>query len=83
MQKKQLIVLRVTEKVIQNCDIIQPKLKLAIVKEDSDDNKILECAVAGKVNFVISQDNHLLKIGKFRGIPIIKPNEFLKRVMDN
>ena len=34
-------------------------LNLDIIKDDSDDNKFLECAVSGAVNYIISGDIHL------------------------
>ncbi len=49
-----------------------------VVKEDSDDNKILECAKAGKVDFIVSNDNHLLKLKEFEGIKILSSADFLK-----
>ena len=57
---------------------ITPGLKLEEIKEDPDDNKILECAVAAAVEYIISGDDHLLKKKEFRGIKIVSPAEFLK-----
>ena len=47
---------------------------------DSDDDKILECAVLGDVDFIISGDDDLLSLKFFQGIPIITPSEFLNNV---
>lgn len=58
--------------------MVEPSEKLSIVKDDSDDNKILECAKTGKVDFIVSNDNHLLKLKNFENIPIITPQEFIK-----
>ena len=41
------------------------------VCRDSSDDKILECAVLGAVDFIVSCDNDLLSLKKFRGIPIV------------
>ena len=43
---------------------------------DPDDDKFLECAVAGHAELVISGDRHLLDINGFQGIKIIKPRTF-------
>ncbi len=59
-------------------ELVIPTEKFDAIKEDSDDNKILDCAFAGRVDFIISQDNHLLKLKEFRGIRIISPGDFLK-----
>jgi len=57
-----------------------PLEKLVIIKDDPDDNKILECAKAGKVEIIVSNDNHLLKLKEFKRIKIITPKEFLKQI---
>jgi putative PIN family toxin of toxin-antitoxin system len=50
------------------------------VCRDSDDDKILECAVLGNVDFIISGDNDLLSLKEFRGIPIIAASEYINKV---
>ena len=47
-------------------------------KDDSDDNKILECAKEGTVDFIITNDNHLLKLKEFENIEIMKPEDFIR-----
>ena len=44
---------------------------------DPKDNKFLELAVAGNASCIVSGDNDLLVLNPFRGIPILKPSEFL------
>lgn len=44
--------------------------------EDEEDNKILEAAVAAKADYIITSDRHLLDMEKFRGIKMVRPNEF-------
>ena len=58
-------------------DTAEINQKIEIVKEDADDNKIIECAIASNAKFIVSGDNHLLKIRKFRDIKIVSPKEFL------
>jgi len=57
---------------------VYPKEKLDVVKEDPDDNKIVETAVSGKADYIISGDNHLLKLKNFRGIKIVNAGRFLE-----
>lgn len=64
--------------------LIEPKTKIKIIKKDPSDNKILECAIEGGADFVITGDRkHLLPLKKFKGIPIMSPQEFLKKVLYN
>jgi len=47
---------------------------------DAADNRILECAVDGKADFVITGDRHLLDLKEYVGIRIVSPREFAERV---
>lgn len=60
---------------------VDPRIKLDVVKEDPDDNKILECASESKSDYVITYDKHLLRIKKFDNIQIITPEE-AKRILN-
>ncbi|MGB9714986.1 MAG: putative toxin-antitoxin system toxin component, PIN family [Thermodesulfovibrionales bacterium] len=58
---------------------VEVKSKINIVKDDPTDNIFLECALDGKADYIISGDHHLLDIGIFEGIKIIKAKDFLIR----
>lgn len=79
IENKNLTLNNIVQKVISNAVIVSPSTKLDISQEDPDDNIVLECAVEGKADFIISQDNHLLKLGEFQGIKIVTPEEFLRK----
>ena len=64
--------------IVRNSIIVEPKERIEIVKDDPKDDIFIETAVAGNVDYIISQDNHLLKLKEFRGIKIITPEEFNK-----
>lgn len=51
--------------------IVKPKKRLQIVKDDPADNKILEVAVEGNADLVVTMDKHLLKLKKIQNIPIM------------
>ncbi len=59
-------------------NLVVIKTKLNIIKEDIRDNHILELALDGKADYIISYDNHLLKIGEFNKTKVIEPKEFIK-----
>lgn len=54
-------------------------MEISIIEDDPDDNRILECATASDSKFIITNDNHLLRLKKFRDIIIISPKQFLTR----
>lgn len=56
---------------------IEIKSKVDVVKEDPTDNIFLECASDGKADYIISGDHHLLDIGSYEGIQIIRAKNFL------
>jgi len=59
--------------------LVIPKQILKVIKEKNSDNRILECAIEGKSQYIISGDeHHLLPLRKYRGIKILSPAEFLK-----
>ena len=64
--------------IIERVIIAKSSERLDVIKEDPDDNKFLETAIAGNVDYIISQDKHLLSIKKFKKIKIITPEEFLR-----
>ena len=79
IKDKNLEIIRSVEKIVSMATITEPKQKLDIIKENSDDNKILECAVEEKVDYIISYDSHLLNLKEFENIKILTPEEFLKK----
>jgi putative PIN family toxin of toxin-antitoxin system len=66
-----------------NSIIVKPKMKLQIIDEDAEDNKILECALASGADIIVSGDKHLLKLGRFRKTRILTPREFFDSVNRN
>lgn len=67
-------------KIISLATIVEPTAILHIIQDDPDDNKVLECALEGSVDYIVTQDNHLLKLKNFQGIIIMTPEDFLKLV---
>lgn len=65
------------DKLIAASFICYPTRKFGVVKEDESDNRILEVAAEANAACIITGDNHLLKLGSFRDIPIYTPAEFL------
>lgn len=57
-------------------DVISPGIKLNVIKHKPD-NRILECAVKAKADYIVSGDKHLLGLKEYKGIRSIAPAEFL------
>jgi putative PIN family toxin of toxin-antitoxin system len=56
---------------------VETESKISVVFADPTDNIFLECALDGGTDFIISGDKHLLGIGVYRGIKIVRAGEFL------
>lgn len=57
--------------------IVAPQTIPDVIKEDSPDNHILACALAGNANLIVSQDLDLLRRKTFETIGIMSPIDFL------
>lgn len=60
--------------------LVEPAESLRVIEADPTDDRILECAVAAVAEVILSGDSHILSLGSFRGIPILRVAEFLSRV---
>ncbi|WDN88463.1 hypothetical protein BuS5_01431 [Desulfosarcina sp. BuS5] len=54
-----------------------PQIRVDLIKDDPDDNIILECALAADVEYIITGDSHLLTLKSFEKIQIISPVMFI------
>lgn len=52
-----------------------------VVPDDAKDDFILACAVKGKAHYIVSGDEHLLKLKEYRGIKILTPRDFVEQVL--
>lgn len=57
--------------------VVTPTERIEVIERDPDDNRILECAVEGNANYIVSGDRHLLDLERYQGIEIITTSEFL------
>lgn len=57
-------------------DLVAPRRKLKVL-DDEPDNRILECAVTGRADVIVTGDRAMLSLQKYRGIRIISLRQFL------
>jgi len=60
------------------CEFVEPLPLPARVCRDKDDDIVLATAVAGKANVIVTGDDDLLALKKFRDIRILSPRQFLE-----
>jgi putative PIN family toxin of toxin-antitoxin system len=59
------------------CNVVQPSNTFDILKDDPDDNRVLECAEAAGSEYVVTGDQDLLRLKQFgatRIITVIEPD---------
>jgi predicted nucleic acid-binding protein len=56
---------------------VSPTETLHVIKEDPADNRILECAATAKSDFMVSEDNDLLRLGQFGNAQIVSIRDFI------
>lgn len=57
--------------------ILQPERTISLL-DDDDDNRVLEAAVAGACDYIVTGDKDLLRLKQYKGIAIVTAAEFLK-----
>ena len=68
---------------IEACTVrVVPTERLHVVPDDEDDNRVLECAVAGECECVVTGDGDLRRMGSYEGIRILRIAEFLERLTE-
>lgn len=64
---------RLLLKIRKMVEVVEVKEKVSMVTRDPKDNQILECALAGEANLIVTLDQDLIKLKTFKGIGIIHP----------
>jgi len=57
--------------------MVSGESKVDVIKDDPTDNKYLACALEGNADYIVTGDQHLLRVGEYKGTKIISPKEFL------
>ena len=57
--------------------LVEPGESIDAIAEDPSDNRFLEAAVAGNCEYIVTGDQHLLRLGEYRGIQIMPPATFV------
>ena len=58
--------------------VLTPPTERRVVPADADDDKFVALALAGEAPYIVSGDDHLLNVGQYQGVTILKPAAFLR-----
>ena len=56
--------------------IVRPRRRLAVVK-DEPHNRVLECALTGRAQAIVTGDRQLLALSEFRGVRLLSLRDYL------
>lgn len=62
--------------------VVEPSIEIAVVVGDPTDNRVLEAAIAGDADVIVSGDCHLLDLKTFDTVPIMTPRELLRMLAE-
>jgi putative PIN family toxin of toxin-antitoxin system len=72
---------RALQQLSRIAERVQPEHAVDVIKADPSDNRILECAEAGKADYVVTGDKrHILPLGSYAGIPIVTVADFFRQL---
>ena len=57
-------------------ELVVPRQKISVL-DDEPDNRILECAVTGNADIIVTGDRAMLNLKKYQGIRILSLRQFL------
>jgi putative PIN family toxin of toxin-antitoxin system len=67
----------ICEKIEAAADVVSTSRHIRAVLKDPDDDRVLECAVEGHADSIVTGDRHLLELKIYQGIPILTIRQFM------
>lgn len=60
--------------------LIEPMPVTPVIHDDPEDDHVLACAHAAQADYIVSGDQHLLGLGQYGAIPIVRPADLIARL---
>src|SRR5437868_3192096 len=70
------LIQRHIKQVAHVSEVVRTVTRINMVPDDPTDNRILECAVDGQADVIVSNDHHLLALKSYNNIPIVAGPDF-------
>ena len=58
-------------------ELVKPTRRVKVFKDDPD-NRILECAIYGEANLLVTGDKEILQLREYKGVKIMSLREYLQ-----
>jgi len=72
-------IIHLLKMIAGSATIVKPRSRLRLLA-DEPGNRILECAVGAKADFIVTGDKHLLSLKSFKTVEILTLADFLKNI---
>jgi putative PIN family toxin of toxin-antitoxin system len=69
-------VAEVIRQLARIAEVVRPTTSVHVIADEAD-NRVLECAAEGAADTIVSGDRHLLDLGDYEGIRVVRVAEFL------
>jgi uncharacterized protein len=69
------------DKLTQITNRVAPTETVHVIEFDPPDNRVLECAVAAKSDYIVTEDKDLLRLGEYAGSRIVTVQDFIRRAL--
>jgi len=56
---------------------------IKVVANDPNDDMVVACAIKAKAQYIVTRDDDMLVIGKYKGIKIVTPEDFMEVLRGN
>jgi len=67
----------IENELLPYAEVVEVKKSDRYVPEDPSDDKFIDCALAGKADYLVTGDRHLLALGQVEDVPILTVTSFL------
>ena len=75
-------IMELMKKINRTAVMVTPTKKLSILKTDEADNRILECALKARVNFIVTGNKRHFSFEEFKGVKIVTPRDFIDQISE-
>ncbi|RPJ04888.1 MAG: putative toxin-antitoxin system toxin component, PIN family [Deltaproteobacteria bacterium] len=71
----------ILELVTVNADMVSPAESAGPICDDPDDDKFFLCALSARCKLIVSGDRHLLVKSGYGGVQVLKPRDFVEKIL--
>lgn len=68
--------------LVRDAEMVQLGMQTVTVCRDPDDNKIIETALVGNCDYIVSGDKDFLDLKNYESVKIVSPAEFVAIVSE-